>query len=59
MNISSLGTKFLKVLTTKGQREIINRAINEVMASEKVKEGRALELICGDFLAGLQKSDEK
>jgi len=46
-----LETKYLKVLTTKEQREIIQRAIQAVMANEGVKEGRALELVCAEFLS--------
>jgi len=51
-NIKELETKFLKVLTTKEQREIIKGAIKLVEDREMVKEGRALELICLDFLSG-------
>jgi hypothetical protein len=51
-NIPELDTKFLKVLTTKDQREIIRPMIDLVMDEEEVKEGRALELICLDFKAG-------
>jgi len=42
----------LSIKVTQEQRKIILEAINKVMEKEKVKEGRALELICADFLAG-------
>jgi hypothetical protein len=48
-----LGTKYLKVLTTKAHREIINIAINDVKYRHDVKEGRALELICANYLSGI------
>jgi uncharacterized membrane-anchored protein YjiN (DUF445 family) len=47
-----LGTKYLKILTTKDQREIINLAIENVMKEYQVKEGRAIELISAEFLSG-------
>jgi hypothetical protein len=50
---NKLGTKYLKVLTTKAHREIIRTAINDVKYRYDVKEGRALELICADYLAGI------
>jgi hypothetical protein len=48
-----LGTKYLKILTTKAQREIIQTAIKDVMYRYDVKEGRATELIAADYLAGI------
>ena len=50
-NVKELETKYLKILTTKEQRDIIKRAINKVMKQEQVKEGRSLELIAADFLS--------
>lgn len=50
--LQDLNTKYLKILTTEPQREVIMRAIKKVMAKEGVKEGRSLELVCLDFLAG-------
>jgi len=51
-NIKELETKYLKILTTKPQRELINKAINYIMIKYEVKEGRALELIILEFLSG-------
>jgi len=42
----------LSIVVTEEQREVIMRAIKKVMDEDGVKEGRALEIICGDFLAG-------
>jgi len=50
-----LRTKYLKILTTSDQRSIIKKAINKVMHQEQVKEGRATELICADFLSSYDK----
>jgi hypothetical protein len=50
MNKKELETKYLKVLTTKDQREVIVRAMEEKMGKYGVKEGRALELICANSL---------
>ena len=52
MNIKELDTKYIKFLTTGEQRKIIKFTVKLVMDKEDVKEGRALELICSDFLAG-------
>jgi len=52
MNIKELETKYFKVLTTGDQRKIIEATIELVTRMEDVKEGRALELICSDFLSG-------
>jgi len=54
-NVKELETKYLKILTTKEQRDIIKRAINKVMKQEQVKEGRSLELIAADFLSSYEK----
>ncbi|MHA1400020.1 MAG: hypothetical protein ACTSQE_06710 [Candidatus Heimdallarchaeaceae archaeon] len=51
----SLNTKYLKILTTEPQRSIIKKAINKVMHQEQVKEGRAMELVCAEFLSGYEK----
>lgn len=45
-------TRILSIVVTEGQREVIMRAIKKVVDENGVKEGRALELICSDFLAG-------
>lgn len=42
----------IQFIITKEQAEIIERAIELVCSREKTKQGRALELICADFLAG-------
>ena len=42
----------LEFIITKEQAEIIEQAIELVCSQEKIKRGRALELICADFLAG-------
>lgn len=42
----------LDIIVTSGQKEIIMSAVNKVREKEKVKEGRALELISADYLAG-------
>lgn len=51
-NKPELETKYFKILTTKDQRELINKALNYVMIKYQVKEGRALELIVLEFLSG-------
>src|SRR5690606_27604148 len=43
----------VQFVVTKGQAEIIERAVELVCSREKTKRGRALELICADFLAGV------
>lgn len=42
----------LQFVVTKEQAEVIEQAIELVCSQEKIKKGRALELICADFLAG-------
>lgn len=42
----------LQFVVTKEQAEVIEQAIELVCSREKTKKGRALELICADFLAG-------
>ena len=42
----------LQFVVTKEQAEIIEQAVELVCSREKTKKGRALELICADFLAG-------
>lgn len=42
----------VQFVVTKEQAEIIERAVELVCSREKTKPGRALELICADFLAG-------
>lgn len=42
----------IQFIVTKEQAEIIERAVELVCSREKTKQGRALELICADFLAG-------
>lgn len=42
----------LQFVVTKEQAEIIEQAVELVCSQEQTKRGRALELICADFLAG-------
>ena len=42
----------LNFVVTKEQAEVIEQAVELVCNQEKTKRGRALELICADFLAG-------
>jgi len=42
----------VQFVVTKEQAEIIESAVEIVCSREKTKRGRALELICADFLAG-------
>lgn len=42
----------INFVVTKEQAEIIEQAVELVCSREKTKRGRALELICADFLAG-------
>jgi len=42
----------LQFVVTKEQAEIIKQAVELVCSREETKRGRALELICADFLAG-------
>lgn len=58
-NKPELETKYLKVLTTKDQREIIEKAINYIMIKYDVKEGRAMELICLSHLASDDNNKNK
>ena len=44
-------TGVLSIWVTEGQRDIIVRAIKSITEKENVGQGRALELICADFLA--------
>lgn len=43
----------IQFVVTKEQAEIIERALELVCSREKTKRGRALELICADYLAGV------
>jgi len=43
----------LQFVVTKEQAEIIKQAVELVCSREETKRGRALELICADFLAGV------
>lgn len=42
----------VQFIVTKEQAEIIEQAVEMVSQREKVKQGRALELICADYMAG-------
>jgi ParB family chromosome partitioning protein len=42
----------LEFIVTKEQAKIVESAVNLLCEREKIKRGRALELICADFLAG-------
>jgi ParB/RepB/Spo0J family partition protein len=42
----------LQFIVTREQAEVIENAINLLCERENIKNGRALELICADFLAG-------
>ena len=45
-----INVNVLKITVTEEQREVILKAIKKVMDENGVKEGRALELICADYL---------
>lgn len=47
----------LVIEVTLGQKQVIQEAIGKVVAETDSSEGRALELICGDYLAGVHNEE--
>ncbi len=43
------------LLITHAQKEVVERALNTVKSQQNVKDGRALELICADYLSGSEQ----